>query len=185
MSNLDPLLERNRAFAATDIRSNLGLRPRTGVCVITCLDPRVDPATVLGLELGDAPVIRNAGGRVTAAVLEDIAFISYMGEKMAPEGPLFEIAVIHHTECGTGALANEEFRHEFARRTGYDEDTLTHSAVLDPEATVRADVETIRSAPQVSARITVSGHVYDLESGLVRTIVAPSAPHAGRAESVA
>ncbi len=185
MSNLDPLLERNRAFATTDVRSNLALRPRTGLFVITCLDPRVDPAAVLGLELGDAPVIRNAGGRVTAAVLEDLAFISYMGEKMAPQGPLSEVAVIHHTQCGTGALADAEFRHEFAHRTGYDEDALIRSAVLDPETTVRADVETILSAPEVSERITVSGHIYDLESGLVRTIVAPSAPHIDRAETLA
>lgn len=185
MPNIDPLLERNRAFAATDARSNLGLRPRTGLFVITCLDPRVDPAAVLGLELGDAPVIRNAGGRVTAAVLEDLAFISYMGEKMAPEGSLFEVAVIHHTQCGTAALANEEFRHEFAHRTGFDEDALARSAVLDPETTVRADVQAILSAPEVSGRITVSGHVYDLDSGLVRTIVTPTAPHAGRPESVA
>ncbi len=185
MSNIDPLLERNRAFAATDVRTNLGLRPRTGLFVITCLDPRVDPAAVLGLELGDAPVIRNAGGRVTATVLRDIAFISYMGEKMAAEGPLFEVAIIHHTQCGTAALANGDFRHDFAHRTGYEQEALARSAVLDPERTVRADVEAILSAPEVSRRITVSGHVYDLDSGLVSTIVAPTHPHAGRAESVA
>ena len=180
MSNVDPLLARNRVFAATDARTNLGIRPRTGVFVITCLDPRVDPAAVLGLELGDAPVIRNAGGRVTEAVVRDLAFISYMGEKMAAEGPLFEVAVIHHTQCGTAALSNQDFRDEFEQRTGYDDDSLARAAVLDPEQTVRLDVEKILSAPQASPRITVSGHVYDLESGLVRTIVAPSPPHPER-----
>lgn len=183
MSNFDQLLERNRAFAATDARSGLGLRPRSGVFVVTCLDPRVDPSAVLGLELGDAPVIRNAGGRVTAGVLRDIAFISYMGEKMAPAGPLFEVAVIHHTQCGTAALANQEFRQSFGQRTGYDEDLLAQMAVLDPEQTVRTDVQAILTAPEVSARTTVSGHVYDLDSGLVQTIVAPSAPYADRVGS--
>lgn len=176
MSNLAPLLERNRAFATTDARRDLGLRPRFGAVVLTCLDPRVDPVGFLGLELADAPVLRNAGGRVTPAVIEDIAFISYMGEKMAAEGPVFEVAVIHHTECGTGLLANPELRAEFAGRTGYDEDGLASSAITDPAATVKIDVERLLAAPQVSSRITVSGHVYDLETGLVETVAEPRSP---------
>ena len=180
MSNLEPLLERNRAFAATDARHELAtaMGPRLPVMVITCLDPRVDPASVLGVGLGDALVVRNAGGRVTPAVIADVAFISYMGEKLNPDGPLFEVAVIHHSQCGTGALANEEFRGAFAKRTGFDELDLAHEAVLDPAVTVRADVERLRSTPEVSPRITVSGHVYDVETGLVSTIVAPAPPHA-------
>ena len=151
--------------------------PRQPVMVITCLDPRVDPAAVLGVGLGDALVVRNAGGRVTRAVIQDVAFISYMGEKMNPEGPLFEVAVIHHTQCGTGALANEEFRTAFAERTGIDPTHLAREAVLDPTVTVRADVERLLRAQEVSPRITVSGHVYDVETGLVSTILAPAAPH--------
>lgn len=76
MSNLRPLLEHNRAFAATGAYAGLGIMPREQVFLVTCLDPRVDPAAFLGVELGDAPVIRNAGGRVTEAVINDIAFIS-------------------------------------------------------------------------------------------------------------
>ncbi len=72
MSNLRPLLERNRAFAATGAHAGLAIMPRRPVFLVTCLDPRVDPAAFLGIELGDAPVIRNAGGRVTEAVINDI-----------------------------------------------------------------------------------------------------------------
>jgi len=175
--NIDRLLDRNRAFARSDARQNLhGLMPRQQVFVITCIDPRVDPAAVLGLQLGDAPVLRNAGGRVTAGAIEDVAFISYMVETMGLEGPLFEVAVIHHTQCGTGFLADESFRHGFAGRTGFDEKALADEAVTDPAATVRADVGRLLAAPQVSPRITVSGHVYDLETGLVATIVSATAP---------
>src|SRR5215469_9204667 len=102
MSNLDPLLERNRAFQDSGAYAGLSLMPRHAVFIVTCLDPRVDPADFLGLGLGDAPVVRNAGGRVTEAVIDDVAFISYMIGMMMTEGPLFEVAVIHHTGCGTG-----------------------------------------------------------------------------------
>ena len=183
MSHLGPLLERNRVFAATTARRELGtmMAPRQPVMVITCLDPRLDPAAVLGVQLGDALVVRNAGGGVTRAVIEDVAFISYMGEQMNPDGPLFEVAVIHHTQCGTQALANGDFRGAFARRTGIAEADLARQAVLDPIVTVSADVERLLSAPEVSPRITVSGHVYDVETGLVSTVVAPAAPRAAHA----
>jgi carbonic anhydrase len=176
MSNLRPLLERNRAFAATGAHAGLAIMPRHQVFLVTCLDPRVDPAAFLGLELGDAPVIRNAGGRVTEAVINDIAFIGDVARTMIPDGPLFEVAVIHHTGCGTGFLADAGFRSAFAARTGLDEAVLAEQAVVDPAATIRADVERLLSSPKVPPQISVSGHVYDLQTGLVTTIIDRSPP---------
>jgi carbonic anhydrase len=173
MSNFGLLLARNRVFAATNVWRDVPMIPRQQAFLITCLDPRVDPGVVLGLEPGDALVVRNAGGRVTDAVIGDVAFISFMGEQLMPAGPLFEVAVLHHTQCGTGLLADEKPRQLFARRTGYDEAVLAATAVTDPAVTVRADVEKLLSAGQVSPRITVSGHVYDVETGLVTTVVEP------------
>jgi carbonic anhydrase len=178
MSNLNHLLERNRAFKATGAYEGLSILPREPVFVVTCLDPRVDPAAFLGLALGDAPVVRNAGGRVTEAVIDDIAFISYLVGVMMTEGPLFEVAVIHHTGCGTGFLADAGFRHAFATRTGLDESSLADSAVIDPEQTVAADVKRLLASPKVSERITAAGYVYDLDTGLVRMTVAPAQPAA-------
>ena len=82
--------------------------------MITCLDPRVDPAHFLGLGLSDAMVVRNVGGRVTPEVINDVAFIGQLAENALPDGPLFEVAVIHHTQCGTGALADDTFRRRYA-----------------------------------------------------------------------
>src|ERR1700689_1222073 len=140
MSSLRPLLKRNRAFAATGAHAGLAIMPRQQVFLVTCLDPRVDPAAFLGVELGDAPVIRNAGGRVTEAVIDDIAFISYLARTMIPDGPLFEVAIVHHTGCGSGFVADAGFRSAFAAGTGLDEAALAAEAVIDPVATVRADV---------------------------------------------
>jgi carbonic anhydrase len=139
--------------------------------VITCLDPRVDPADFLGLELSDAIVVRNVGGRVTSEVINDVAFLDQIAENVLPDGPLFEVAVIHHTQRGAGALADDAFRRRYAERIGAEESTLRERAILDPAATVMGDVERLRSAPAISPRITVSGHVYDVVTGLVETIL--------------
>lgn len=173
-ANIDVLLGRNRAFAADGVHEGVPIMPRRRVFLITCLDPRVEPAGFLGLEPGDAMVVRNAGGRVTPEVLRDLAFICALAERQIPEGPLFEAAVIHHTDCGTHFLADEGFRRGFAARTGAGEADLEQHAVVEPERTVRADVERVRACLWLSGRISVSGHVYDLDSGLIRTVVGAS-----------
>jgi carbonic anhydrase len=171
MSVIEPLLDRNRAFAASGAHQGLAIMPRLRAFVITCLDPRVDPAAFLGLQLGEAVVVRNAGGRITDEVINDVAFISYLAEQAVPEGPLFEVAVIHHTQCGTGALADTGFRRSFAERTGLDETALAAEAVTDPAATVRVDVERLLASPRVSPRISVSAHLYDVVTGLVTGLI--------------
>src|ERR1700735_852202 len=165
--NIETALGRNRAFAAAGGHQGAVVFPNLRLFVITCLDPRVDPAHFLGLGLGDAMVIRNVGGRVTPEVINDVAFIGQLAENVLPDGPLFEVAVIHHTQCGSGVLADDSFRRSYAERIGADQSTLREHAVLDPAATVTRDVERLRSARAISARVTVSGHVYDVVTGLV------------------
>jgi carbonic anhydrase len=169
--NLDAALARNRAFAAAGGHEGAVVFPNLRLFVVTCLDPRVDPAHFLGLGLSDAIVVRNVGGRVTPEVISDVAFISQIAENVLPDGPLFEVAVIHHTQCGAGALADDAFRHRYADRIAADESTLLKRAVLDPAVTVASDVERLRSADAVCARVVVSGHVYDVATGLVETII--------------
>jgi carbonic anhydrase len=171
-SGIDAALTRNQAFAAAGGHEGAVVIPNLSLFVITCLDPRVDPAHVLGLELSDAMVVRNVGGRVTPEVIDDVAFISQLGEARLPEGPLFEVAVIHHTQCGSGALADDTFRQHYAERISADESALRERAVLDPAATVTHDVERLRAADAISPRVKVSGHVYDVVTGRVQTIVA-------------
>jgi carbonic anhydrase len=164
-------VKRNRALAAAGGHRGAVVFPNLRLFVITCLDPRTDPAHFLGLDLSDAMIIRNAGGRVTSEVINDIAFIAQIAENVLPDGPLFEVAVIHHNQCGTGALADERFRHSYAQRIGAEQSTLLEHAVLDPAATVKHDVALLRAAPAISPRVTVSGHVYDVTTGLVETVV--------------
>ncbi len=183
MSAFDVFLNRNRSFADSASLQQLTAMPANRVFVVTCIDPRVEPAAFLGVGLGDAIVLRNPGGRVTDTAIADIALISFMGEFMGAEGPPMEIAVIHHTQCGMGFLANEEFRRTFAARTGFDDAQLAARAVTDPVATVRADVERLLTSPLTTARVVASGHVLDLQTGLVSTVVPATAPHAAGAKA--
>jgi len=171
VGNIEAALERNRAFAAAGGHQGAVVFPNLRLFVITCLDPRVDPAHFLGLGLSDAMVVRNVGGRVTSNVINDVAFISQIAENALPEGPLFEVAVIHHNQCGAGALADDSFRHRYAERIGAEESTLRQHAVLAPAAPVTRDVERLRSAPAISPRVRMSGRVYDVVTGLVETVI--------------
>ncbi|HEY7632051.1 MAG TPA: carbonic anhydrase [Thermoleophilaceae bacterium] len=170
-SGIATALARNRAFAAAGGHQDAVVFPGLQLFVITCLDPRTDPAHFLGLEQSDAIVVRNVGGRVTPEVINDIAFIGQIAEAVIADGPLFEVAVIHHTQCGSGALADDTFRRAYAQRIGTEESGLREHAVLDPAATVTNDVERLRSAPAIPARVAVSGHVYDVTTGLMQTIL--------------
>jgi carbonic anhydrase len=174
MTRMTTLLDRNEQFARTYTPIALA-PPATQVIVVTCLDHRVDPALFLGLELGDAPVIRNAGGRVTPAVIDDLAYLAFLAEQLfggqLNDDGLFEVAVVHHTECGTGFLADPGFRRQAAQATGLDEATLKAEAVADPHATVRADVDRLLAEPRLSPKVSVSGHVYDIATGRVTTTV--------------
>jgi carbonic anhydrase len=174
MTRMTPLLERNEQFAAAYTPAPLG-PPTAQVLIVTCLDHRVEPAITLGLRLGDAPVIRNAGGRVTQAVIDDLAYLGYLAEQLFggqdADDRLFEVAVVHHTQCGTSLLADPGFRHQAAQMTGLPEAALEASAVADPHVTVKADVERLLTSPLLSPKISVSGHVYDIATGRLTTTV--------------
>jgi carbonic anhydrase len=179
MTRMTPLLDRNEKFASSYAPVPLG-PPTAQVIVVSCLDHRVDPAIVLGLQLGEAPVIRNAGGRVTQAVIDDVAYLAFLAEQLfggqVEADRLFEVAVIHHTQCGTSFLADPGFRHRAAEATGLAETALEASAVADPHTTVKADVERLLTAPNLSPKVSVSGHVYDIDTGRVTTVLDAQSP---------
>ena len=174
MTRMTPLLERNEQFARDYTPVPLG-PPTAQVLIVTCLDHRVDPAIVLGVQLGEAPIIRNAGGRVTQSVIEDIAYLAFLAEQLfagqVAADRLFEVAVIHHTQCGTSLLGDPGFRHQAAGATGLSEAALEASAVVDPYVTVKADVDRLLTSPLLSPKVSVSGHVYDIATGRVTTAI--------------
>ncbi|MCX5384699.1 carbonic anhydrase [Streptomyces sp. NBC_00083] len=170
MPDFGDFLERNQVFAANVDLARLVMpasMPERLPLVLTCADPRVEPAGFLGLGTGDAGVLRNTGGRVDGRVIEDIVYLAVrLGVRM-------DVAVVHHTQCGTGMLADPAFRRAFAVRTGGDDMALAERAVTDPVATVRRDVAKLLADPLMTSEIlaSVSGHVLRLETGLVETVI--------------
>lgn len=175
MSSIDTLVSRNRARAAAGAHEGLTMRPRLGSCVLTCLDPRVEPASFLGLSAGDAVVLRNAGGRVTPEVQRDLAVMTELAR--GPRGPedRLLVAVVHHSQCGTAALADAAFRQRVADSSGDPAAALVALAVTDPARSVRTDVARLRAHPVLGRRLLVVGLVYDVVSGLLEVVDVPEA----------
>ncbi|MFB6780989.1 carbonic anhydrase [Streptomyces sp. NPDC056352] len=179
MSNFTPYLERNQAFAASGAQADVPrvpFIPFKQLYLIICIDPRVEPAAVLGVRLGEAIVARNVGGRVTPAVIQDLAWIVHLHENKTPDADWFEIAVIHHTDCGSGLLADDDLRAGYAARGGWDEQTFLEMAVLEPSKTVQKDIAKLRAAPELApaiGNIKIGGYAYDLGTGKITTVVQP------------
>jgi carbonic anhydrase len=174
MTILDELLSNNYRFAATDAKRKvprIPFLPHKQVYVLTCIDPRVDPAATLGLDLGDAIVARTVGGRANEAFLEDLAWICYLHETKTPDAEWFELLVVHHTDCGSALMADDVLRKGFAAR-GHDDTTLRATAVTEPASTVRADVSRILDTLGTSSPVRVAGGVYDVTTGLF-SLVSP------------
>ncbi len=171
MSNLSTLLERNQAFAADFSSADLPILPKMRTIILTCVDSRVDPAHVLGLELGDAVVIRNNGGRVTNAVIEEVATLAFMVSMMGGEKPiLFELVILQHTQCGAERFADPDFQSAIQTKLGFDVST---SAIHNHEQSVKTDIESLRNASEIPGNILVSGLIYDVKTGKIQEVVAP------------
>jgi carbonic anhydrase len=179
-SNFAEYLRRNEQFAASGAMwevPGIPFIPFNQLYLITCIDPRVEPSAVLGAKLGEAIVARNIGGRVTPAVIKDFAWICHLHENKTPDADWFEVAVMHHTDCGSALFADEQLRRGYAARGGYDEETASAMAVLDPAKTVREDIELLNTAPELAdsrQRFRIGGYAYDLQTGRVTTIVDPA-----------
>jgi carbonic anhydrase len=179
-SNFAPYLERNEKFAATDARGRvpeIPFIPNRQLYLITCIDPRVEPAAIVGSDLGDAIVARNVGGRVTPAVVKDLAWILHLHENLTPDADWFEIAVIHHTDCGTGLFLRDDLRAGYVARGGWDDRTASALAVLEPAKTVAEDVQRLRTAAELQPTIKnvkIGGYAYDLGTGRITTVIEPA-----------
>ena len=174
--SLTTLLDRNGSFAEQFKAGNLPIRPRMSTIILTCVDSRVDPAHIFGLGLGDAIVMRNAGGRITSEVMRDLAILGVLTANMpGPSAMQPELIVMHHTDCGMCRLANAAIQRQVAERLGVGVNEATAMAIIDPAASVQDDIEQLRQAPEMPDQLIVSGFVYDVKNGTINQ-VAPPAP---------
>lgn len=155
------VLAANAAYGDGFRLRGLEARAARGLAVVTCMDSRIEPLAMLGLEPGDAKIVRNAGARVTDDVLRTLLLASYL---LGVE----RVMVVAHTKCRMAGTTEEEVHEAIGDAGGPNTRWLSFLVAPDQEAALRSDVERIRTAPHLD--VEVGGFVYDVDTGLLRQV---------------
>ena len=164
MAMRDECLKANEGYAASFDKGGLPMPPGRKLAVVVCMDARLMPDQFLGLDIGDAHVIRNAGGIVTDDALRSLI----ISHKLLGTNEFF---VVNHTDCGMLTFEDEALRERLAQETGADARGLQFYAFKNLEENVRAQVQKIKSSPFLPDDIPVSGFIYQVEDGRLRQVV--------------
>jgi carbonic anhydrase len=162
MSTTDEYLANNVRYAETFDKGDLPLPPSKKVAVVACMDARVMPSKILGIEEGEAHVIRNAGGVVTDDEIRSLAISQRL---LGTE----EIILIHHTDCGMLTFTDDEFKQQIESDTGIKPQWAAE-AFGDLEGDVRQSVARIKASPFIPNKDSVRGFVYEVETGRLREV---------------
>lgn len=164
MAVFDELLEANKRYAESFEGGDLAAPPARRVAVVTCMDARLHPEDFLDFSLGDAHVIRNAGGRVSDDAIRSLV----ISQRLLGTN---EVIVIHHTDCGMATFEDEDLAGKIQEDLGVDASGYDFLTFSDLEQSVRDDVETLRSSSLIPGDITLVGAIYQVESGEVHEIL--------------
>jgi carbonic anhydrase len=162
MTATDELLQNAEKHAEGFDKGNLPMRPAKKVAIVACMDARVNPYPIFGLELGDAHVIRHAGGVVTDDEIRSLAISQRL---LGTE----EIILMHHTDCGMLTFNDEEFRRQIQDDTGL-KPAWSPEAFDDLEADVRQSIKRIESSPFIPHKDSIRGFIYEVETGRLREV---------------
>ena len=163
MSVIDELVEANRHFAdAVGTIEDPPLPPRRHVAIVTCMDARIVPARIFGLEEGDAHVIRNAGGLAREALRSLVISQRLLGTNA--------IAVVHHTDCGMLTFQNEDVVEKVREDLDADASDIDFMPFPDLEGSVRDDVEFLKESPLIAPDTEIRGFVYDVSTRRVNEV---------------
>jgi carbonic anhydrase len=173
MSIVASLLRKNARFAERFRLAGLPAAPASGVAILTCMDARLDVLRMLGLQLGDAHVVRNAGARASEDAIRSLVASATLGDTR-------EILVIHHTRCAMRSVTNEELQERVTELTGADATGVEFTPPLtDLRESVWEDVRRIATARFIPAEVSVSGLIYDVDTGKLELVVDPSRARVG------
>ena len=163
MSYFENFLKANQAYVELHGDLHLSIKPKTKVAIVTCMDSRLHVAPALGLALGDAHILRNAGGRVTEDMIRSLVISQQqMGTR--------EIVVLHHTDCGAQTFQNEEFQEHLKAELGVDVSDQDFLPFQDVEESVREDMQLLRESPLIPDDVVISGAVYDVDTGRMTVV---------------
>lgn len=155
----DDLLAANAEYAK-EYQGGFDGLAHAGVCLVTCMDSRIDPLRMLGLRAGDAKVLRNPGGRVTSAAMSAIVVAVHLLK-------VHRVMVVPHTRCAMADTTEEQLRERIERASGQSLHGFTFGPVEDQLATLAEDVHRVRTHALIPTTVTVGGFVYDVDTGLL------------------
>jgi carbonic anhydrase len=162
LSSTDDLLKNNEEYAASFDKADLPLPPAKGVAVVACMDARIVPSKILGLQEGDAHVIRNAGGVITDDEIRSLA----ISQRLLGTT---EIVLVHHTDCGMLTFSDDEFKQQLLDDTGVKPQWSPES-FSDLEDDVRHSIARIEASPFIPNKDNIRGFVYEVETGKLREV---------------
>jgi carbonic anhydrase len=162
MSTTDELLGNAESYADTFDKGDLPLPPARNIAIVACMDARLNPYGLLGLQEGDAHVIRNAGGVITDDEIRSLA----ISQRLLGTN---EIVLIHHTDCGMLTFSDDEFRRSVQDDTGIKPEWAAE-AFPDLDEDVRQSIARIEASPFIPHKDSVRGFVYDVETGRLREV---------------
>ncbi len=162
MTQIDELLANNEAYAKDFDKGDLPLPPARKIAIVTCMDARIVPARIFGLEEGDAHVIRNAGGLAREALRSLVISQRLLGTNA--------IAVIHHTDCGMLTFSNEDLYAKLREELDADASDIDFMPFADLEHSVRDDVAFLAQSPLIADDTEIRGFVYDVSTRRLREI---------------
>ena len=160
----DDLLAANRSYAESFDLAGFDGIAHAGVAMVTCMDSRIDPLRMIGLQAGDAKILRNPGGRVTERAL--VALV--LGVNLLQ---VRRVLVVPHTRCAMATASEQELRRRVSESAGQDASWAELGAIPDQEAALHEDVARVRSHPLIHDDVQVGGFLYDVDTGLLRQLV--------------
>ena len=164
MSYFENFLKANQAYVELHGELHLPIKPKTKVAIVTCMDSRLHVAPALGLALGDAHILRNAGGRITEDMLRSLVISQQqLGTR--------EIVVLHHTDCGAQTFQNKDFQEHLKRELGVDVSNQDFLPFQDIDESVREDMRLLKDSPLIPDDVVISGAVYDVDTGFISEVL--------------
>ena len=163
METFKDLLAANESFAASFHSHELTGEARKGLAIVTCMDSRIDPLRIVGMEAGDAMILRNAGARVTDDVLRTLILATHLLN-------VNRVLVMPHTDCRMASATEDEMHALIMEKSGVDTRGVEIRTVKDQEAALIKDIGRIESYPLLKSGITVMGAIYDVKSGKLNPI---------------
>src|SRR5215467_4317750 len=163
MGVIQRFIDRNKEFVSKFRHGDKAMPPAQHLAVLTCMDARIHPEQALGFDIGDAHMIRNAGGRASDDAIRSLVIST---ELLGTN----EIAVMHHTDCGMLKFTNDDLRTKLSSEGGVDASGVDFLPFPEVEQSVRDDVATITASPLVADGIEVTGWIYDVKTGTISPV---------------